>query len=136
MARRWSTASPKGEKPGEAQLHPIGHITKLPEGKSKTGPLGLASFFRTMQNSEMVLWDHFDLKTAGESDIRVYFQKPTHGSQVLRPGEHPKFAGIRKDEFLGKLNFLSLMLALFCGTASLAAHSDPLLHGERRSQCS
>jgi len=29
------------------------------------------------------------------------------------------FAGIRQDEFWPKLNFLSLMLALFCGTASL-----------------
>ena len=49
----------------------------------------------------------------------VYYQKPTAGTQVLRPGEHPKFAGIRQDDALGRLNFLSLMLALFCGTASL-----------------
>ena len=38
---------------------------------------------------------------------------------MLRPGEHPKFAGIRGDSIAGKFNFLSLMLALFCGTASL-----------------
>ena len=38
---------------------------------------------------------------------------------MLRPGEHPKFKGIRGTDFIGKLNFLSLMLALFCGTASL-----------------
>ncbi|MCA9165647.1 MAG: cation acetate symporter, partial [Planctomycetales bacterium] len=51
--------------------------------------------------------------------VTVYFQKPTPGSQVLRPGEHPSFKGIRSEKLLDKLNFLSLMLALFCGTASL-----------------
>ncbi len=29
------------------------------------------------------------------------------------------FAGIRSGDFSDKLNFISLMLALFCGTASL-----------------
>ena len=109
----------KGTEKGQAELHPVGYVSKLPDGKQKTGPLGLASFFSTLQNSEVVLWNHFDLKIEGESDTRVYYQKPTLGSQVLRPGEHPKFAGIRKESFVGKLNFLSLMLALFCGTASL-----------------
>jgi cation/acetate symporter len=37
----------------------------------------------------------------------------------LRPGENPTFRGIRSDNPIDKLNFLSLMLALFCGTASL-----------------
>ena len=41
------------------------------------------------------------------------------GTDLLTPGNHPKFAGIKSDDPLGKLNFLSLMLALFCGTASL-----------------
>jgi len=108
-----------GSKKGEPELHPVGYISKLPNGQTSTGPLGLASFFSTLQNSEIVLWNHFDLKTEGEADTRAYYQKTTLGSQVLRPGEHPKFAGIRKDSFIGKLNFLSLMLALFCGTASL-----------------
>ena len=37
----------------------------------------------------------------------------------MSPGNHPTFKGLRKDKFFGKLNFISLMLALFCGTASL-----------------
>ena len=41
------------------------------------------------------------------------------GADLLTPGNHPKFAGIKSDDPLGKINFLSLMLALFCGTASL-----------------
>src|SRR5690606_11455724 len=31
----------------------------------------------------------------------------------------PSFKGIRGDDLMPKINFLSLMLALFCGTASL-----------------
>ena len=70
-----------------------------------------------MQESEVVLWK----KSSSEAypGLDIYVPTPTPGNQVLRPGEHPKFAGIRKPGLLGKLNFLSLMLALFCGTASL-----------------
>jgi hypothetical protein len=49
----------------------------------------------------------------------VYSQKPTPGNEVLRPGNSPTFRGVRGDKLSDKLNFLSLMLALFCGTASL-----------------
>jgi cation/acetate symporter len=38
---------------------------------------------------------------------------------VLRPGNHPTFKGVRSEKLFDKLNYLSLMLALFCGTASL-----------------
>ncbi|MBI3866425.1 MAG: cation acetate symporter, partial [Planctomycetia bacterium] len=45
--------------------------------------------------------------------------RPVPGGEILRPGNHPTFKGIRSDKQLDKLNFLSLMLALFGGTASL-----------------
>ena len=109
----------KGKKKGEPELHPVGHISKLPGGVDETGPLGPLSFFSTLQESEVVLWGSEKVTEANDTTTTVYFQKPTPGSQVLRPGEHPKFKGIRSDSFVGKLNFLSLMLALFCGTASL-----------------
>ena len=67
----------------------------------------------------MVLWGNKKIADSDGAVTTVYFQKPTPGSRVLRPGEHPRFKGIRSDEPLDKLNFLSLMLALFCGTASL-----------------
>jgi cation/acetate symporter len=110
---------PKGKEKGEPELHPVGHIRKLPGGVDKTGPLGPLSFFSTLQESEVVLWGSEKIKEGDDRTTTVYFQKPTPGSQVLRPGEHPKFKGIRGKDFMGKLNFLSLMLALFCGTASL-----------------
>ncbi|MDG2390464.1 MAG: cation acetate symporter [Planctomycetaceae bacterium] len=103
----------------ENDLHPVGRVSKLPGDKKSSGPVGLLSFFSTLQESEVVLWRNQKVKNEDGSSTTVYFQKPTAGSRVLRPGEHPKFEGIRSDKFSDKLNFISLMLALFCGTASL-----------------
>jgi len=110
---------PKGTQKGEPELHPVGHLSKLPNGQDKTGPLGPLSFFSTLQESEVILWGSQAIPGDDGSTTTVYYQKPTAGSQVLLPGEHPRFAGIRSDSPIAKLNFLSLMLALFCGTASL-----------------
>jgi cation/acetate symporter len=109
---------PKGIKKGEPELKPIGFVSKLPGGEMETGPLGPFSFFSTLQQSEVMLWSK-EVVGTGDDSITVYYQKPTPGSQILRPGEHPKFKGIRKDSLLDRLNFLSLMIALFAGTASL-----------------
>ncbi len=115
----WVNGEPKGVKKGEPELHPIGYISKLPDGMTATGPLGPLSFFRTLQGSEIILWPKQVVTDAAGVKTTVYFQKPTPGSQILRPGEHPTFQGIRSEKLFDKLNFLSLMLALFCGTASL-----------------
>ena len=107
----------KGKEKGEPELHPVGHISKLPGGVDRTGPVGPLSFFSTLQESEVILWGSEKVKEANETTTTVYFQKPTPGSQILKPGEY--FSGIRSRNLFDKLNFLSLMLALFCGTASL-----------------
>tara|TARA_R110002072_G_scaffold303099_1_gene493464 strand:+ start:182603 stop:184531 length:1929 start_codon:yes stop_codon:yes gene_type:complete len=109
----------KGTKRGEPELHSVGHISKLPDDYEAGSAVGPLEFFSTLQKSEVVLWLSKKIVDDDGSETTVYYQKPTPGSHVLRPGEHPKFKGIRSDSFIGKLNFLSLMLALFCGTASL-----------------
>ena len=53
------------------------------------------------------------------AETTVYYPKPTPGADILVPGGSPTFKGIRSAKLADKLNFLSLMLALFCGTASL-----------------
>jgi len=110
---------PLGTGPGQATLRPVGTISKLPDGKTSTGPLGPIEFFSTLQQSEVILWTSKKTQSDDGSETTTYTPKPTPGAHVLRPGEHPKFKGIRSDKFSDKLNFLSLMLALFCGTASL-----------------
>ncbi|WP_436716386.1 cation acetate symporter [Roseiconus lacunae] len=111
--------APLGREAGEKQFQPVGTIHSLPDGKQETGGLGLVSFFTTLNDSKVVLWRNKTVAHADGTKSTIHFQKLTPGNEVLRPGEHPKFAGIRGTEMLGKLNFLSLMLALFCGTASL-----------------
>ncbi|MCO6458351.1 MAG: cation acetate symporter [Pirellulaceae bacterium] len=105
--------------PVEAQLHPVGFVSQLPQGASATGAVGPLGFLSTLQQSEVVLWSSEKVTEADGGVTTVYYPRPTPGSQVLRPGEHPTFRGIRTGGALDKLNFLSLMLALFCGTASL-----------------
>jgi cation/acetate symporter len=109
---------PRGTGEYEAQLHPVGYVERLPGSEEKTGPLGLVSFISTLQQSDIVLWGSQVVKDA-HSETTIYYPRPTAGSQVLRPGENPTFRGIRSDRLFDKLDFLSLMLALFCGTASL-----------------
>jgi cation/acetate symporter len=118
-ATRFVDGAPLGREPGQRQLRPAGYLSKLPAGQTDTGPLGPISFLTTLSGSEVMLWGNETIQHNDGSRTTVYFQKPTAGSRVLRPGEHPMFAGIRSGGFTDRLNFLSLMLALFCGTASL-----------------
>ena len=103
----------------EHDFWPVGHVSKLPDGRLDTGPLGPFEFLSVLQRSEVVLWSAKTSKDAAGRTTTVYSQKPTPGSEVLRPGNSPTFRGVRSEHFWDKLNFLSLMLALFCGTASL-----------------
>lgn len=111
---------PQGLGEGQADFRPIGHVTHLPGDVEKTGPLGALQFFEVIRESDVLLWSK-DPKTVSEEngDTTIYYQRRERGADLLMPGGSPSFAGVRKDELLGKLNFLSLMLALFAGTASL-----------------
>ena len=109
----------RGRGPGKGELHPVGFVRSLPGDATETGPLGPVDFLQTLQNSEVVLWESRPLPPENGAKTTVYFQKPTRGEKVLRPGEHPMFRGIRSAKLTDRVNFVSLMLALFCGTASL-----------------
>lgn len=110
---------PEGASPGELMLRPVGYVSRLPGGEKSTGPVGPLEFFRILQNSEVVLSGTQKVVEGDGTTTTVFYQKPTPGSRILQPGASPTFAGIRGNKFTDKLNFLSLMLALFCGTASL-----------------
>lgn len=111
---------PQGSGPGQADLRPVGHISKLPNGQKETGPLGPFQYLATLQASEIVLWSKPQIvKDENGDKMTTWTPKPTKGSDVLRPGNSPIFSGLQTDKFTSKLNFISLMVALFCGTASL-----------------
>ncbi|TWU65356.1 cation acetate symporter [Crateriforma conspicua] len=111
--------APLGRDPGQRELLTGGYVSRLPDDQQQTGPLGPAAYLATLRQSEVVLWKKTSVWHDDETMSTIYYPQATEGSQVLRPGEHPRFQGIRGESWVGKINFLSLMLALFCGTASL-----------------
>lgn len=106
----------KNGKPAskDNDLHPIGTVSKLPDGKEETGALGPFEFFRVFQESEVVLW-----KNTVIDGTTVYYQVPTKGADLLTAGGTPTLSGLRTGDWTTRIDFLSLMLALFLGTASL-----------------
>lgn len=109
---------PHGKGEGQADFWSVGRIKSLPEGQWRTGPLNPLAFIRTLGESEVVTWTREKIDDE-EGTTDVYYPTVRQGSDLLRPGGSPTFKGIRSPKLFDKLNFLSLMLALFGGTASL-----------------
>ena len=110
---------PQGNGPGQGDFNPIGSIAKLPGDKDgATGPLGPLSFISTLQNSSVYVWTADSSVKDGSQAYTIYYPSKVNGSAMLVPGRGT-FAGINSDKLAPKLNLISLMLALFCGTASL-----------------
>ncbi len=117
-------------------LFPVGNIRRLPDGSDHTGPLGPAEFLSTLEKSEILLWGKDEVKASDGTLTTVWFQKPTAGKRLMVPGNNPLFKAIASDmpainpaqpasreawrkALYGRVDFMSLMLALFCGTAAL-----------------
>ncbi|MGN6626660.1 MAG: sodium/solute symporter [Tepidisphaeraceae bacterium] len=88
---------------------PATAVRVLPGNATATGPLGPASFVSTLHDTSIASWPKGT--PAGVTGLAK------QGSEFLLPGGY--FKGIRGKTAEGKLDFISLMLALFCGTASL-----------------
>ncbi|MCW8892579.1 MAG: cation acetate symporter, partial [Deltaproteobacteria bacterium] len=102
----------------EGKFFPVGHIKELRmngEEVTATGAVGPFAYLSALKDSTIVLWGKKYVKQ-GDKTLTIYYQKPTPGSRVLRPGLKFK---VDNATGLQKFNFMSLMLALFCGTAAL-----------------
>ena len=110
---------PHGTQAGQADLRPVGHLSKMPGGKTETGPLSPIEYLAALQNSEVVLWSKKEITNDEGDKTTTWTPQPTSGAKVLRPGNSPLFKGLQKDQLFARLDFISLMMALFCGTASL-----------------
>lgn len=100
-------------------LWPVGLVKSLANQRGRTGALGPIDFLREFSEAQVETWNKETIKDDDGSVTDVYFPHMTKGGNLLLPGNHPTFKGIRSDKLTDKLNFLSLMLALFGGTASL-----------------
>ena len=104
---------------GQSQVRAVGHILELPGGVQKTGPLTPWGYLQAIAGSKIVTWSNKTTKADDGTTTVTYTPKEQLGADLLQPGNHPTFAGLKQGKLNEKLNFISLLLALFCGTASL-----------------
>jgi len=108
-----------GEAKEEGKFYQVGTLDKIiQDGKEveSTGKVGPVEFLSTINASDVaryvkVLFDD------GDNKVTAYMKTVTPGKEMLIPGL--KFKIGKGATPLSKLNFISLMLALFLGTASL-----------------
>jgi cation/acetate symporter len=117
----------KGTRPGQGDFYTVGQVYRLEWGYAgsgvdviDTGSLDPVSYLTTLQKSQVVLWDKDPPIIEEDGSVTTIYQpQVVKGSDVLLPGGSPTFAGLRRGDMTKKLDFVSLMLALFAGTASL-----------------
>lgn len=107
-----------GAEKEAGKFFPVGHIKELRvngQEVAATGAVGPLAYLSALKDSTIVLWGKKYIKS-GDSTYTVYYQKPTPGARVLRPGLKFKVDNATPTQ---TFNFISLMVALFCGTAAL-----------------
>ena len=109
---------PLGLGKDQRNVQPVGRVLELSEGRLSTGPLGPVSFLTELSGSTIEL-SQTTKSTSDGSPVIEYAPHPVKGDSMMAPGNLPTFKGIRDDQWFPKLDFISLMLALFGGTASL-----------------
>lgn len=97
-------------------LRPVGSVLELPGGKTSTGPLGPLSYLATLEDTTVITWSS-RVETDEQGEHTTFYPVERRGGDLLVPGGYFKKLG--DGTLAGKLDFASLMLALFCGTASL-----------------
>ncbi|WP_425615673.1 cation acetate symporter [Anatilimnocola sp. NA78] len=103
----------------ETDFLPVGRVVSLPTGVKEDAPLGPLQYLATLQQSEIETSSTLKLKDADGLETAIYYPVIKTGNDLMLPGASPTFKGVRSPNLADKLNFYSLMLALFCGTASL-----------------
>lgn len=108
-----------GEPKSEGKFYQVGHLTKIVvdgEEVEETGPLGPFKFLSTLETSELVRFTKAEIR---EANTTVWYQEVTAGADMVKPGLLYKVSSRAGATFWTKLNFVSLMLALFFGTSAL-----------------
>ncbi|WP_256009203.1 sodium/solute symporter [Desertivirga xinjiangensis] len=102
-----------------AKFFQVGHMSKIiVDGKEveKTGPVGPFEFLSTIEKSEIVRFAEAKFSDEGKK-VTVYYQNVTSGKDFMLPGLKYKIG--KGASIWSRLDFISLMLALFLGTAAL-----------------
>jgi cation/acetate symporter len=110
-----------GSAKSEKRFYQVGHLSKIVvDGVEvdKTGPVGPFEFITTIEQSEVVRFSKVSFLD-GDDKVTAWYQSPTLGKDIMKPGLMFKLTKAAGATFWDRLNFLSLMLALFLGTSAL-----------------
>ncbi|MCP5096988.1 MAG: cation acetate symporter [Chloroflexi bacterium] len=112
----WINGAPASDENG---LIPVGNLTAI-DGKSgaaaETGSVGVFEFLALLssKDSTVQMWKKATFAENG-ANLTVYYPIQMSGNKFMRPGLKFKVEG----SFVDRIDFVSLMLALFFGTAAL-----------------
>ncbi|HUV15613.1 MAG TPA: cation acetate symporter, partial [Pelolinea sp.] len=114
---KWINGAPAAP---DNQIYLVGNLKKIDgvEGTNvSTGSLNPVKFLALLDDpdTQFQRWNSVSFTDSQGKTVKDYFAFLTPGNKVLRPGLKFKVEGT----FFQRLDFASLMLALFCGTAAL-----------------
>jgi cation/acetate symporter len=112
---KWINGAPASET---NQLRSVGTLEKI-QGRSdtETGKLSVFEFLAAITDKETIVrtWKTTSFTDAAGEKVTIYYPHDVSGDRIMRPGLKFKVEGT----LLERLDFLSLMIALFLGTAAL-----------------
>ena len=108
-----------GEPQANGNFYQVGHLNKIMmDGKEveKTGAVGPVEYLSIIEKSDLVRFANAKF-THNDEIISLYYPNITSGKNFMLPGLKYKIG--KGSSLWSKLDFISLMLALFLGTAAL-----------------
>ena len=100
-------------------FYQVGHLSEIDgQPNTETGSVDPFSFIKVIKEGTVVRWGSQKL-TDGDSQVTVYYQVATKGADVLVPGLKFKIDPAKGATTADRVNFISLLLSLFLGTAAL-----------------
>lgn len=108
-----------GEPKANGHFYQVGHLRKINragEEVQETGPVGPVEYLSILENSTLVRFLNAKFTYQDES-VSIYYPQETSGKDFMLPGLKYKIG--KGSSLWSKLDFISLMLALFLGTAAL-----------------
>jgi cation/acetate symporter len=103
----------------ERAFYQVGHMNNVMvngEDVGKAGKLGPFKYLSILEKSSITRFIKKSFKD-GNDKVTMWYKQETLGRDIMRPGQ--KFKVDKGADFWSKLNFISLMIALFFGTAAL-----------------
>ncbi|WP_286821196.1 solute symporter family protein [Desulfobacter sp. UBA2225] len=108
-----------GEPKDAQKFYQVGHASKIivdGEEVTDSGSLGPFKFLATIGDSTIIRFEK-TIFLDKEDKVQLWYQNPTPGKDIMTPGL--KFKVKEGSTFMSKLDFVSLMIALFFGTSAL-----------------